>query len=136
MNPNAWMSGHMLARAVGLQRIGLWSVRLQPGKESFIYHRHHFEEEFMYVLSGRGTVEIDGESHEIGPGDFVGFQTGVAHGLRNTGSEDLVYLSGGENRDFEVGDFPREGKRMVRIKDRVDVYAIDDGDAFPGRERI
>ena len=42
--------------------------------------------------------------------------------MRNPGPADLVYLSGGENRDFEVADFPRLGKRMVRTGKQLDVY--------------
>src|SRR5688572_14466043 len=125
MNPNPEMHGHSLSRAVGLLRVGLWTVRVPPGKESFVYHRHHCEEEFLYVLSGRGKVEIDDEEYEIGPGDFVGFPTGIAHHLRNPFDEDLRYLTGGENREVEVADYPRHGKRMIKVGRKVDVYPID-----------
>src|SRR5262245_2903415 len=79
MNPNAWIRGHALSRAAGLKRVGVWAVTVPAGKESFVYHRHHLEEEFMFVLSGRGVVEIDAGEHEIGAGDFVGFPPGTAH---------------------------------------------------------
>jgi uncharacterized cupin superfamily protein len=46
---------------------------MPPGKESFVYHSHHREEEWIYVLSGRGVAEIDGEEFEVGAGDFMGF---------------------------------------------------------------
>jgi uncharacterized cupin superfamily protein len=136
MNPNAEMFGHALSRVVGLMRVGLWSVRLPPGKESFVYHRHHLEEEFLYVLSGRGVVEIEGTEHEIGPGDFVGFRPGVAHGLKNPFEEDLCYLSGGERHEMEIADYPRHGMRGVRLGDRMDLYPIDSAEAFPGVKRI
>jgi uncharacterized cupin superfamily protein len=136
MNPNSKLHGWALSRAVGLERVGLWHMRVPPGKESFVYHRHLLEEEFLYVLSGRGVVEIDDEQHEIGPGDFVGFKAGVAHHLLNPFAEDLVYLAGGENRPQEVADYPRHGKRMVRIGAKVAMYPAEAGEAFPGMEKL
>ena len=46
--------------------------------------------------------------------------------MRNPGQADLVYLAGGENRDFDVADFPKLGKRMVRSGKQLDVYDIAD----------
>ena len=46
------------------------------------------------------------------------------------GPEDLVYLSGGENREFDVADFPRLGKRMVRMGNHVDIYDAEDAQPF------
>jgi uncharacterized cupin superfamily protein len=129
-NPDSEITGTMLARAAGLKRVGVSIARLRPGKESFIYHVHHREEEWIYVLSGRGVVEIDNREFEIGSGDFVAFPTGVAHHLRNAFEEELVYLMGGENLDFEVADFPRLGKRMVRRGSDVEVYDLRDGKPF------
>jgi len=53
----------------------------------------------------------------------------VAHLMRNPGSKDLVYLSGGENREFEVAEYPTLGRRAVRMGQQVDIY--DDADAKP-----
>ncbi len=132
MNPRSEIHGFMLSRMVGLKRVGLNWIRIPPGKESFIYHVHHTEEELMYVLSGRGVAEIGDEEIEIGPGDFLGFPPRtLAHHLRNTGSEDLVYLAGGESVDVEVGDFPREGKRLVRIGPEAHVYPIHGASFWP-----
>ncbi len=115
-NPQSEIHGILLSRLTGLQRTGVNLARIPAGKESFAYHLHHVEEEWMFVLSGRGAAEVGEEVLEIGPGDFLGFPPGgPAHHVRNTGKEDLVYLSGGESREIEVGDFPRLGLRMVRF---------------------
>jgi uncharacterized cupin superfamily protein len=90
---------------------------------------HFYEEEWIYILKGRGVAEIDGEEHEVGPGDFMGFATQptpVAHHLRNPFGEELVYLCGGEHREFEVGEFPKQGYRMVRRGSEIDLYKISD----------
>jgi uncharacterized cupin superfamily protein len=130
-NPKSEMKGVQLAREAGLKRIGVSLATIPPGKESFVYHSHEREEEWLYILSGIGTAEIDGEEHKVGPGDFMGFPTpSVAHHLRNNGSEDLVYLMGGENRDAEIATFPRLGKKMVRVGEKVEIYDLEDAQPF------
>jgi len=130
-NPDSLISGAELSRLTGLERMGVSLVRITPGKESFIYHLHHFEEEWLYVLSGRGIAEIDGQEHEVGPGDFMGFPTpSVAHHLRNPFDSDLVYLMGGENREFEVADFPKLGRRLVRTRNERTAYDLASGKPF------
>jgi uncharacterized cupin superfamily protein len=123
-NPNSKIFGRTLSDETGLERIGIHWVRVPAGKESFVYHRHRTEEEFVYILSGRGIAEIDGEEHEVGPGDFMGFGTSppVAHHLRNPFPEDLVYLSGGERRQSEIAEFPQLGKMMVRVGANISIF--------------
>jgi uncharacterized cupin superfamily protein len=130
-NPNSLMRGTQLGRSVGLKRSGVNFIRVPAGKESFVYHSHRYEEEWMFVLTGSGIAFIDGQEFAISAGDFMGFPTpSVAHQLRNTGSEDLVYLAGGENREFEVAEFPSLNKRMVRMGQQVDIYDADDAKGF------
>jgi uncharacterized cupin superfamily protein len=129
-NPNSEMHGMQLARSVGLKRTGVNFIRVPSGRESYVYHSHHFEEEWIYVLSGRGIALIDDVEYEVAAGDFMGFSApSVAHHLRNPGPEDLVYLAGGENREYEVAEFPKLAKRMVRRGSQVDIY--DFADAKP-----
>jgi uncharacterized cupin superfamily protein len=130
-NPKSEMKGVQLGRATGLKRTGINLATIAPGKESFLCHSHEREEEWLYILAGTATAEIDGEEYEVGPGDFMGFPTpSVAHHLRNTGSEDLVYLMGGESRDAEISTFPGLGKRMVRIGEKVEIYDLADAKPF------
>ena len=126
------MTGVQLGRAAALAQTGVSLVRIAPGKESFVYHSHLREEEWIYILSGRGIAEIDGEEHAVGAGDFMGFPTpSVAHHLRNDGGESLVYLMGGEHLDTEVADFPRLGCQMIRTGDRVEIYDTAAARPFP-----
>jgi uncharacterized cupin superfamily protein len=120
LNPKAEAHYRSLSGVVGLQRLGLHMVRLAPGKEANAYHTHRFEEEFYYVLSGQGVALVDGKEHEIGPGDFLGFPTpSLAHLLKNTSDEDLVYLVGGERKSFEFADYPSLGKHLLRDGKRI-----------------
>ncbi len=130
-NPNSELYGTRLSSLVGLSRVGVSRVRVPPAKESFVYHSHHREEEWIYVLSGRGVAEIDGEEFEVAAGDFMGFPAPqVAHHLRNPYDEDLVYLVGGEALDVDIADFPRLGKRMVRRGQEVEIYDVSDAKGF------
>jgi uncharacterized cupin superfamily protein len=127
LNPTSEIPGTHLSAMTGLERAGVSLVRIPPGKESFVYHAHYCEEEWLYIRSGRGVAEIDDVEHEVGPGDFMGFPApSVAHHLRNPGDADLVYLMGGENRDVEIADFPKLGKRMVRRGSVADLFDIAD----------
>jgi uncharacterized cupin superfamily protein len=125
-NPKSELIGYQLAKSTGLRRIGVNIARMPPRKESFVYHAHWSEEEWIYILSGRGIARIDDVEYEVGPGDFMAFPTpGVAHHLRNPFDEELVYLMGGENRDIEVADFPDVGKRMFRHARGVEIFDLE-----------
>ena len=114
LNPASQVEGFALSRIAGLTRAALNLMRVPPGKESFAYHRHAAEEEWIYILSGRGIAEIGDETFEVGPGDFMGFATpGVPHLLKNTSSEEIVYLMGGDNPPLDVLDYPKLGKRFL-----------------------
>ncbi len=108
----------------------MWrSAGCRRGGNSFAYHSHSQEEEWVYILSGRGIAEIDGKIQEVGPGDFMGFPTpSVAHHLKNPFEEDLVYLMGGEDLPLEVVDYPDIGKRYLRMsgEDGVEFFELKD----------
>lgn len=130
-NPKSHITGTHMSRLAGLQRVGVSKVLVPPGKESFIYHSHELEEEWIYLLSGKGIARIDGEEYEVSAGDFMGFPApGVAHHLANPFGEDLVYLMGGEAREIEIADFPDIGRRMLRRGDKIEIYEIKDGKPF------
>jgi len=130
-NPKSEITGTHMSGLAGLKRTGVSLVRIAPGRESFAYHLHHREEEWIYVLSGRGVAQIDGSDYEMHPGDFVAFPTpSVAHNMTNPFDEELVYLMGGESVDYEIADFPALGKRMVRMGDKLDIYDLADGKPF------
>ncbi|HWK75185.1 MAG TPA: cupin domain-containing protein [Povalibacter sp.] len=130
-NPNSELHGYQLGKSTGLKRTGVNLARIPPGKESFVYHSHWTEEEWIYILAGRAVARIDDVEYEVGPGDFMAFPTpGVAHHLRNPFEAELVYLMGGEHRETEVADFPDLGKRMFRHPKGVDIFDEEDAKTF------
>jgi uncharacterized cupin superfamily protein len=100
---------------LGLQRLGLHLVRLTPGHDSTTFHCHEQDEEFLYILSGRGIAEIGEDRHEVGAGDLMAFPAGSpGHMLRNPYDEDLVYLMGGERNALDVVRYPRDGRTLFK----------------------
>ena len=63
---------------------------LKPG--SGIGYHEQKDDEIYYVLSGRGTMPIDGKSFDVDPGTAVLTRPGSSHGLKQTGTEDLVIM--------------------------------------------
>jgi len=129
-NANSDVHIKALSAAAGLSRLILSLARVPPGKESFVYHSHERDEEFLFILSGRGRAEIGDKVLDVGPGDFMGFMApGVAHHLTNPHDEDLVYLMGGERSGLDIGHFPRLGRRIIYGK--TGIFAVDERDLRP-----
>jgi uncharacterized cupin superfamily protein len=125
-DPNVEAHCWTVSRMAGLGRIAVNLEWLPPGKHSAPLHVHHREEEWVYVVEGRGVAELADVEHAIGPGDFLGFPPGVAHHVRNDSGDRLVLLVGGEViPDVDVADFPRLGRRLVRIGTRIAIYPFE-----------
>lgn len=114
-NPNGSRQTRSLGDACGMTQLGVHLVRLLPGRESTEYHTHHHDEEWLYILSGRGTAEIGGRKCAVQAGDFMGFVAGsLPHTLLNDGGEDLTYLVGGTRHAWDVVDYVRRGIRSFK----------------------
>lgn len=61
-----------------------------PAGKSTQRHYHRDSEEFYYILSGEGAMEIDGETRQVGPEDAILIPPGAWHEV--TATEDLVFL--------------------------------------------
>lgn len=113
LNERAVRLKRSLSEMTGLSQFGFHLVTLQPGYESTEYHRHLYEEECIYILSGKGEAIIGDQVHEVGAGDFMGFaRGGAAHTLSNTGHIPLVLIVAGQRLEHDVCDYPRKGKRL------------------------
>ena len=62
----------------------------KPG--SGVGHHVQKEDEIYYVLSGTGTMVLDGKTVDIKPGTAVLTRPGSSHSLKQTGTDDLVVL--------------------------------------------
>lgn len=102
-------------------------------------HVHHETDESFYVLSGRLTLHIDGQVHELGPGDYVFIPRGTPHAQGNRGDEPARLLLTVSSGHF-IGFFrareelvkttppghPDYGPRMHALSDTYDVENLAD----------
>ena len=130
-NDEALRLTRTLGTLAGLERIGVHLVHVPPGCDSTQHHYHDADEEFLYVVSGRGIASIGDETFEVGPGDFMGFPApSPAHSLSNPFDEDLVYLMGGERNAVDAVHYPRIRRTMLKAHGRRQWVDWDDLEAL------
>jgi mannose-6-phosphate isomerase-like protein (cupin superfamily) len=61
-----------------------------PAAHATQRHYHRVAEEFYFILAGTGTLEIDGETRTVRPGDAALIPPGAWHQI--TAAEDLRFL--------------------------------------------
>lgn len=64
---------------------------LPPGA-SVGLHPHAGDEEYYYILSGAGEMEMDGQKHPVAAGDIAAVFPGGSHALANTGADPMRIL--------------------------------------------
>jgi len=140
-NDNGIRLTRNLGDNAGLTRMGVHLVRLAPGRESTQHHYHDADEEFIYILSGRGVAHIGEDRYDVGPGDFMGFPApSPAHSLENPYAQDLVYLMGGERNAVDVVHYPRIERSMIKTHGRrrwvdwPDMHELPAGSEGPSRD--
>jgi mannose-6-phosphate isomerase-like protein (cupin superfamily) len=69
----------------------LAEATVPPGGET-LEHYHRVSEEVYFFTHGRGRLRLDGEEHEVGPGDTVVIPAGARHKLWNSGEGPLKLL--------------------------------------------
>ena len=80
--------GWHLTQTPGLSVI---QERVPAGKGETL-HVHHLAEQFFFVLSGRASLEIDGQLFELLPQQGMHVAPGVPHRLTNYQQSDLEFL--------------------------------------------
>ena len=74
-------------------KCGLYAqVTIEPGC-SLGYHEHHNESETYYIISGEGEYDDNGTKRVVKAGDKTFTPDNCGHGLKNTGTEDLVFMA-------------------------------------------
>ncbi|WP_283966174.1 cupin domain-containing protein [Tritonibacter sp. AK171] len=115
LNPDAQRINKSLGDLAGLTGIGVHLIEVAPGHDTAEHHVHHHEDECVYVLEGTATAYIGDREYQIAPGDFIGYRKGgLAHSIRNTGSETFRCLVIGQRLAHDVADYPHKAKRIYR----------------------
>ena len=67
-------------------------MTLKPG-DSIGLHKHEANEDTYIILAGTGTfTDGDGNEYIVGPESVTIAVAGESHALKNTGTEDLVFI--------------------------------------------
>lgn len=115
LNENARRINKSLGDLTGLTGIGFHLVEVAPGDESTELHRHHHEDECVFILDGEAQATVGDAVFSVKAGDFLGYRAGGdAHKLRNTGATVLRCIVVGQRLGHDVVDYPAIGKRLYR----------------------
>ena len=85
------------------------SIEVHPGQR-LSYQKHARRAEHWFVVSGVGTVTLDGVAVPVKRGSTVDVGLGVAHRIHNTGTASLVFV------EVQHGDYFGEDD-IVRLED-------------------
>jgi mannose-6-phosphate isomerase-like protein (cupin superfamily) len=120
-------NGDTAARAVaidsshGSSLLELHLVRYAPGRSS--PRTLEDTQEIMYAVSGKGSLTVAGESHELEPGTAAYVTAGESYELDNPGPEELLIVSA--TAPQESGD-AQATARTVRYADQPTLPASGD----------
>lgn len=79
-------------------------------------------QEIMYAVSGRGSLAVAGESHELAPGTAAYLTAGESYEIDNPGPEELLIVSATAPQDGEA----KATARTVRYEDQPTLPASGD----------
>lgn len=85
-------TGMMTARMYMNEKGKIIPCRIHPGG-SIGVHEHKTSDDINYVISGTGKAICDGREEILTAGCCHICPKGSTHGIRNTGTEDLVMLT-------------------------------------------
>ncbi len=84
-------------------------IEVLPGKR-LSYQRHRFRQEHWFIVSGTGTVVLDGEIHTLPAGKAIDIPHSAAHRMCNFGEDLLIFIEVQRGSYFGEDD-------IVRIED-------------------
>jgi transcriptional regulator with XRE-family HTH domain len=73
-------------------QVELWDVSMAGGDAMVSEPHPHDTRELLLVVDGELTMELDGTSHQVGPGDAIAFLADRPHTYRNAGDGPLRYV--------------------------------------------
>ena len=81
-----------LRAALGVSAFGINQLEFPPGREGAEHdHSADGQEEVYAIVKGSGTIRVDGEEHELRPGQFV-FLSPDARRQMRAGPEGLSWI--------------------------------------------
>jgi mannose-6-phosphate isomerase-like protein (cupin superfamily) len=106
----------------GSERLEQRLIRLAPGRSK--PRRLDGAQQVLFVVSGQGSLVLDGRDHELEPDTGAYVAAGESFELDNPGPEELVVLAVSAPQDD--GPAPGSARRTVRYADRPTLPAGSD----------
>ncbi|MFE0106552.1 cupin domain-containing protein [Streptomyces sp. NPDC059009] len=149
--PSTWLSGDAYTVKLRHEESGgsltFMEASVPPGGGPPL-HVHADADEAFYLLAGELEITADGETHQVGVGDFVFVPKGTAHKFRNPGVHTarqlLLFTPSGVDRFFlEAGKqaVPGTPPPAPELEDLAYVSAVGEryqlfqADAYQGSAR-
>lgn len=82
----------------GSKEISIQITDVESGSMQSLHS--HEQEQCYYIVTGKGSVYVNDETNIVCEGDAVFIPSNAIHGIRNIGTEKLVYLTA--NQAFGV----------------------------------
>ena len=89
--PFATKDGSTIRELHHTQAQSLAEATLEPDQATQ-RHFHRRSEEIYFVTKGSGSLEVDGETRRVRPGDAILIPPGAWHTLENDGTSELTIL--------------------------------------------
>lgn len=121
------LSTKLLGKSVGSEKLYVNLDSVPPKAYSTKYHSHTQQEEFFYILSGRGVLRLNEEKIPVGAGDFLSKPASqqIAHTFYNDGTEPLVILDIGTAEREDTCYYPDEEVYLHKSNGTRHVYKLD-----------
>jgi mannose-6-phosphate isomerase len=81
-------------------------IVVAPGRR-LSYQTHAHRAEHWFVVTGTGSVTLDGTDHPVGPATSIDIPTGAAHRVTNSGESELVFIEVQHGESFAEDDIVR-----------------------------
>lgn len=108
----------VLGAHTGSQLLEQRVTRYEPGRS--LPRGDETRDELLFVVSGRGTLELEGEPHDLEPDAAVYIRAGETYAVENEGTDQLLIVSTSVPVE-QVYRSPREV--VVRFADRPELRA-------------
>jgi mannose-6-phosphate isomerase-like protein (cupin superfamily) len=99
--------------ALGNARSQAAEMVIAPGNsEGGANNRHRGADQWLFVMSGRGTARVNGKRYPLSSGSLMLIEHGDRHEIENTGTEQLRTLN-----FYVPPGYTKSGDELPRAKD-------------------
>jgi mannose-6-phosphate isomerase-like protein (cupin superfamily) len=89
-----------VSKTDGIESVSICTEEIHPG-DGIPVHKHLYNDEQFFFHKGRGSFMLDNSEYPVGEGSTAFVPRGTWHGLKNTGSEPLIFTFGFSPAGFE-----------------------------------